>query len=77
VHRFIQILFILFSFTGIVVGLLMVFVPARYPALYAGFLRESVMKRQRTETDKARAIRAQGFVLLAIGALLALFVWAL
>jgi len=74
--RFVQILFVLFSAVTSVVGLLMLFVPTRYPALYAGFLRESAIRRERTEKDKASAIRTQGLVLLAIGGFLALFAWA-
>jgi hypothetical protein len=73
---FIQIFFVFFSFVGVVVGSLMMFVPTRFPAFYAGFLNENVMRRQPTEKDRALAIRTQGLVWLVGGGLSALFVWA-
>jgi len=72
-----QLLFLFFALLLIVVGVLMMAVPMRFPRLYAGFLRESVMRRQVTERDKTLAIRTQGLIAFTCGAFLAFFVWAL
>jgi hypothetical protein len=66
-----------FALLFIVVGGLMMAVPMRFPRLYAGFLRESVMSRQVTERDKRLAIRTQGLMAFTGGAFFAFFVWAL
>jgi hypothetical protein len=71
-----QYIFSFFAATGILVGLLMMFVPTRYPRLYKGFLRESVLAREQTEQGRILAIRVQGLIALTGGALFALFVWA-
>jgi hypothetical protein len=54
--------FLFFALLLIVIGVLMMSVPMRFPRLYAGFLRESVMRRQVTERDKTLAIRTQGLI---------------
>jgi hypothetical protein len=75
--QLLQILFLFFSLPLIVMGVLMMFVPMRFPRIYAGFLRESVMRRQVTERDKTLAIRTQGLMAFTCGAFFAFFVWAL
>jgi len=72
-----KIMFFLFAFVWLSVGALMLVAPMRYPRLYEGFLRETVMRRQRTERDIALAIRTQGLIVLACGAFFAFFIWAL
>jgi uncharacterized protein YjeT (DUF2065 family) len=74
---FIKIGFLFFATIFVVAGLLMLVAPLKYPKLLAGFLNERVMRRQATERDKALAIRMEGLVAVAAGALFALFVWAL
>jgi hypothetical protein len=49
---------------------------AKYPSLYAGFVREAVIRRETTELGKQLAIRMQGLVTITVGALFALFIWA-
>jgi len=71
----IKILFLFFSLAFMSVGSLMLAVPNKYPALYAGFLRESVTRREKTERGKELAIRVQGLTALAGGAFFALFLW--
>jgi hypothetical protein len=55
----------------------MLLAPRRYPKVYEGFLRESVMRRQHTERDRILAIRTQGLIAVATGSFFMLFVWAL
>jgi hypothetical protein len=74
---FIKIVFLSLATMGIVLGSLMLVAPLKYLKLLTGFLNERVMRRQTTERDKALAIRMQGLVAVAAGALFALFVWAL
>jgi hypothetical protein len=73
---FIKIVFLSLATMGIVRSLMLV-APLKYLKLLTGFLNERVMRRQTTERDKALAIRMQGLVAVAAGALFALFVWAL
>ncbi len=70
-------MFLLFSFVFLPVGALMLVVPMRYPRLYEGFLRETVMRRQHTDHDRSLAIRTTGLIMLTCGAFFAFFVWAL
>jgi hypothetical protein len=73
----IQVLFIAFSVVFIPIGLLLMLVPSKYPKLYAGFLRESVIEREKTDSGKRLAMRVQGLVMIFGGLLVLLFVWAL
>ncbi len=50
--------------------------PAKYPSLYAGFVRQTVIRRETTELGKRLAIRMQGLIYITGGALFALFIWA-
>ena len=71
---------VVFGFVALIsstIGGLMLFVPYRYPKLYEDFLRENVIRRQHTEKDRILAIRTQGLIGLACGALFGLFVWSL
>jgi hypothetical protein len=70
-------LFILFSSVFTIVGILMLVAPAKYPSLYAGFLRETVILRETTERGKRLAIRMDGLVYVTSGAFFALFIWAI
>lgn len=72
-----QFLFVLFAIVFCSIGTLMLLAPKRYPKVYEGFLRENVMRRQHTERDRILAIRTQGLIAVAVGALFGLFVWAL
>jgi hypothetical protein len=54
----------------------MLFAPTKYPSLYAGFVRETVILRETTEPGKRLAIRMQELICLAGGAFFALFIWA-
>jgi hypothetical protein len=72
-----QLVFGFFALTSSTMGGLMLFVPDRYPKLYEGFLRENFMRRQHTEKDRTLAIRTQGLIGVACGALFGLFSWAL
>jgi hypothetical protein len=69
--------FLAFSLTFTAVGLLMLVAPARFPSLYSGFLRQSVMQRETTESGRVLTIRTQGLVCLSCGLLFGLFLWAL
>jgi len=69
--------FLFFAILFGAVGFLMLVAPMKHPKLLAGFLNESVMRRQTTEQDKALAIRTQGLIALTAGAFFALFLWAL
>lgn len=71
------ILFVFFGLSGIVLGGLMLVAPTRYPKVYGGLLRDSVMLRQHTETDRIRAIRVQGLIAFASGTFFLFFLWAL
>jgi hypothetical protein len=73
-HLFLKGLFIFFSSVSTVMGFLMLV--AKYPSLYAGFVREAVIRRETTELGKQLAIRMQGLVTITVGALFALFIWA-
>ncbi len=75
-HLFLKGLFSFFSLVFTVVGFLMLVVPAKYPSLYAGFVRETVIRRETTELGKRLAIRMQGLMYIAGGAFFALFIWA-
>jgi hypothetical protein len=72
-----QFLFVLFAILSCGIGTLMLLAPRRYPKVYEGFLRESVMRRQHTERDRILAIRTQGLIAVATGSFFMLFVWAL
>ena len=72
-----RILFGSFSVAFMSIGVLMLFVPTRYPSLYAGFLRANVMKRESTDAGRCAAIRLQGLICFASGAFFALFLWAM
>jgi hypothetical protein len=74
-HLLLKVFFIMFSSGFTIVGLLMLFAPAKYPSLYARFVREAVLRRATTEREKRMAIRLQGFVTIVIGAFFALFIW--
>jgi small-conductance mechanosensitive channel len=69
--------FAFFAATLILVGFLMMVAPTRFPRLYEGFLRESVMQRETTPQGRRAVIRMQGLIGLSIGAFFAMFVWAL
>jgi len=68
---------LLFSAVFVCTGLLMVFLPTRFPTLYAGFLRRRVMEREKTASGRRAAVRLQGLMYLTCGAFFALFIWAL
>lgn len=72
-----RILFVAFSIVFTSIGLLMMVAPARYPKLYEGFLRQSVMQREKTEAGELLAIRAQGLIAASIGIFFGFFVWAM
>jgi hypothetical protein len=73
----VQVVFGFLALMSSTIGGLMLFVPDRYPKLYQGFLRENIMRRQHTEKDRILAIRTQGLIGLACGALFGFFVWSL
>jgi len=73
----IKILFLFFSLLFMCVGFLMLVVPKKYPAFYAGFVRESVLRRESTERGRELTIRLQGLKALASGAFVGLFLWFL
>ena len=72
-----RILFVAFSIVFTSIGLLMMVAPARCPKLYEGFLRQSVMQREKTEAGELLAIRAQGLIAASIGIFFGFFVWAM
>ncbi len=72
-----QILFVIFAAIFIPIGLLMVLAPSKFPKLYAGFLRQTVMQREKTEAGRLLAIRVQGLIAAFVGLLFGLFVWAM
>jgi hypothetical protein len=72
-----QILFMIFATVFILVGLLMMIAPSKFPRLYAGFLRQTVMQREKTEAGRFLATRVQGFIAAFTGLLFGLFVWAM
>lgn len=74
---FLRVLFIAFSVVFVTVGVLMLFIPNKYPNLYSGFFNSKVIRREATEQGKRMAIRTQGLIALACGLFLAFFVWAL
>jgi hypothetical protein len=79
VHLFLKVLsvmFVAFSSIFTVVGFLMLVAPSKYPALYAGFVRESVISRETTQRGKHLAIRLQGLIALTGGAFFGFFIWA-
>jgi hypothetical protein len=75
-HLLLKGLFLMFSSVFTIVGFLMLAAPAKYPGLYAGFVRETVIRRETTERGKRLAIRMQGLMYIAGGAFFALFIWA-
>jgi len=75
-HLILKGLFIMFSSVFTTVGILMLLAPSKFPSLYAGFLRETVIQRETTERGKRMAIRMQGLVAIVGGAFFALFIWA-
>ena len=74
-HLLLEGLFFMFSSVFSIVGFLMLLAPAKYPSLYARFVREAVLRRATTEREKHLAIRLQGLVTIVIGAFFALFIW--
>jgi hypothetical protein len=75
-HLFLTSLFIFFSALFTIVGFLMLVAPAKYPRLYAGLVRETVIRRETTELGKRLAIRMQGLIYIAGGAFFTFFIWA-
>ena len=75
-HVFLKSLFVFFSSVFTIVEFLMLVAPAKYPSLYAGFVRQTVIRRETTELGKRLAIRMQGLIYITGGALFALFIWA-
>ncbi len=71
-----KIFFIIFSSVFTIVGFLMLLAPTKYPSLYAGFVRKTVIRRETTELGKRLAIRMQGLIYLVGGAFFTLFIWA-
>jgi hypothetical protein len=72
-----QIVFVIFAAIFIPMGLLMMFAPSKFPKLYAGFLRQTVMQREKTEAGRLLAIRISGLGYAFVGLLFGLFVWAM
>ena len=72
----IHLLFIAFAVVFIPIGLLIMLVPSKYPKLYAGFLRESVIEGEKTDSGRRLAMRIQSLVMFFGGLLFLLFVWA-
>lgn len=75
-HLLLKGLFIMFSSVFTIVGLFMLVAPAKYPSLYAGFVRDTVIRRETTEQGKQLTIRMQGLMAIAVGAFFGLFIWA-
>ncbi len=71
-----KIFFIIFSLLFILAGLLLLVSPAKYPGLVAGFVNESVIRRETTERGRRLTIRVYGLMALAVGAFFVLFTWA-
>ena len=71
-----QILFVAFATVFASIGSLMMVAPSKYPKLYAGFLRQSVIQREKTEADRLVAIRVQGLIGVIVGLLFGVFIWA-
>jgi len=72
-----QVFFVIFAAVFIPLGLLMMSVPSKFPRLYAGFLHQNIMRREKTEAGRLLVIRISGLGYAFVGLLFGLFVWVM